>query len=96
MPSLLVQTGGRILQVNLAARQLFHLGAEENLNLERISRRIRPSEKFLELCGSEGHASLVVDGRMIDVASYRINLLPQLVMMLVLHLVEQAAGIGRR
>jgi PAS domain S-box-containing protein len=71
---LLIQPGGRVLQINAAGRSLFGLAEGEPPNLERLARRLRPSEKFLELCAIEGHTHLVLDGRSMAISSYRITL----------------------
>ncbi len=79
-----VQPGGRILQMNAPARALFHLNETDLPNLERISRRIRPGEKFMELCAMEGQAQLVIEGGHYAASSYWVGAYPQPVMLLAL------------
>ena len=66
---LLVQSGGRVTYTNKLAREWFgHL--DEEPNLERLARRARPSEVFLNLCASEGQARFSLDGRLVEGCSY--------------------------
>ena len=67
-----VQVGGRVEYMNTLARERFGLAEEENSDLERLARRVRPSEEFLELCATEGHKRLSINGRLTDATSYRI------------------------
>ncbi|MCI0520213.1 MAG: GAF domain-containing protein [Chloroflexi bacterium] len=66
---LLVQPGGRIAYINAEARQWFKVW-EEGPNLERLSRRTRPSEAFLNLCAAEGKTNFLLDGRTVAGVSY--------------------------
>jgi PAS domain S-box-containing protein len=69
---LVVQAGGRLHSLNRMAREAFQIEAVDSLDLERISRRIRPTHAFLSLCSTEGRAALTLDGRTIDGSSYRL------------------------
>lgn len=68
----IVQAGGRVEYMNDKARERFGLAAEETADLERLARRIRPSEEFLELCVTEGQMRFSVNGRLTDATSYRV------------------------
>jgi PAS domain S-box-containing protein len=66
---LLVQTGGNVLYANQPARDWFGY-QEEQLNLERLTRRTRPAEAFLALCASQGQQRFSLNGRLVDGSSY--------------------------
>ena len=69
---LIVQAGGRVIYLNEQARAWFDLG-EEPPDLERLTRRARPSETLLGLCAAEGQASFSLQGRLVEGTSYRIS-----------------------
>jgi GAF domain-containing protein len=68
----IVQAGGRVEYMNDKARERFGLAAEETADLERLARRVRPSDEFLELCVTEGQKRFSVNGRLTDATSYRV------------------------
>jgi len=68
---LVIEPGGRISYVNQTARDHFEL-YEQVPNLERLARRARPSQVLWELCTSEGHARISMDGRPYDATSYHV------------------------
>lgn len=67
-----IQVGGRVEYMNNLARQRFGLAEDEPADLERLARRVRPSDDFLELCASEGQKRFSVNGRLTDATSYRV------------------------
>ncbi len=69
---LIVQAGGRIDYTNPIAQEWFELSAGELPNIERLARRIRPGESFLEICAAEGQARFSINGRLVDARSYRV------------------------
>ncbi|RJP54704.1 MAG: GAF domain-containing protein [Anaerolineaceae bacterium] len=69
---IVIQAGGRVEYVSQLAREWFGLQEGEIPDLERLARRVRPSEEFLELCAAEGHKRFSVNGRLADAASYRV------------------------
>lgn len=69
---LVVQMGGRVEYVSQLAREWFGMQEGEVPDLERLARRVRPSEEFLELCASEGQKRFSVNGRLTDAVSYRV------------------------
>ncbi|MEJ2511356.1 MAG: GAF domain-containing protein [Anaerolineales bacterium] len=69
---LLVQPGGRLIYINNQARQWFGIGDNETPNLERMSRRARPSDAFLSLCASAGQISFTLDQSLVEGVSYNI------------------------
>ena len=68
---LIVQAGGQIVYLNERAREWFDLG-DEQPDLERLARRVRPSEALFSLCAAEGQARFSLQGRLIEGVSYRI------------------------
>ncbi len=69
---LIVETGGRVRYINAIARDWFDLVEGETPNIERLARRVRPGDNFLELCATEGQARFSVNGRLVDAISYRV------------------------
>jgi hypothetical protein len=67
-----IQMGGRVEYINDLARNWFGLQEREPPDLERMARRVRPSEEFLELCATEGQKHFSVNGRLVDAVSYRV------------------------
>jgi PAS domain S-box-containing protein len=67
---LVIQAGGRIAYVNEAAREIFDLAEGEQPSLDRIGRRVRPGEVFLEICAAQGQARFSINGSLVDAASY--------------------------
>src|SRR6185436_11857845 len=54
---LLTQAGGQVLFVNQRARQFFGMDGQEP-NLWRMAQQTQPLDTFLELCATEGIASV--------------------------------------
>jgi len=69
---MLVETGGRVRFINRIASEWFELAEGETPNIERLSRRVRPGEGFLEICAAEGQARFSVNGRLVDAVSYHV------------------------
>jgi GAF domain-containing protein len=67
-----IQPGGRVYSLNAKAHELFHLNQDEIPNLERLSKRIRPSDTFLRMCVVEGQGRFILDGRPVDASAHRI------------------------
>jgi PAS domain S-box-containing protein len=72
-PVLVVEPGGRIREMNPAARTLFALLEGEYPHLERLARRARPDEAFLRLCAAPERGRFSVNGRMVEGTSYRLG-----------------------
>ena len=90
---LVVRQGGKIVTLTRGARQAFQLDADDVPNLERLARKIRPSETFLGLCAHQGQARLVLSGRMVDALSYQMTVGQNPVMILTLRFPELAADL---
>jgi GAF domain-containing protein len=69
---IVLQPGGRVEYVNPLAREAFGLNAEETSDLERLARRVRPPDEFLDLCVTETEKRLSVNGHLMDATSYRV------------------------
>ncbi|MEW5940988.1 MAG: GAF domain-containing protein, partial [Chloroflexota bacterium] len=69
---LIVQPGGRVDYMNAQAYERFGMPSGETPDLERLARRVRPSEDFLELCITESQKRFSVNGRLTDASSYRV------------------------
>ena len=91
---ILIQPGGRVQQINDSGRDLFRLGEKEVPNLEQLSRRMRPAEKFLELCAHEGQASLVIDGQTVEASSYPVRMPTEMLMVVSISKPGTAAASG--
>ena len=91
---LLVGQGGRLISINKRGREFFRLDEYEAVNLNRLSRRIRPTDTFLSLCAAEGRARFALEGRMLDGVSYRIPSTPAPLMMVSLEAAELGMGLN--
>ena len=69
---IVVQVGGRVEYMSPLARDWFGLHEGELPDLERLARRVRPSDEFMELCAAEGQKRFSVNGRLADAVSYRV------------------------
>lgn len=69
---LLIRLGGQVVFLNTRARQIFHLEQDEIPNLERLARRVHPSEKFMSLCAETGKTRFALDGRLMEGFSYQV------------------------
>ncbi len=69
---LLIQAGGRVEYANTIAREWFGLIDGETPNLERLARRVRPSDTFWGLSTAEGQARFSLGGRLVEGISYQV------------------------
>ncbi|HSQ38732.1 MAG TPA: GAF domain-containing protein, partial [Anaerolineales bacterium] len=67
-----VEMGGRVEYMSRLALDWFGLQEGEIPDLERLARRVRPSDEFLQLCATEGQKRFSVNGRLADAVSYRV------------------------
>jgi PAS domain S-box-containing protein len=67
-----IQQGGRVDYVNAQARDWFGLRDNDPADLERLVRRVRPPDDFLEVCAAPGNKRLNVNGKAVEVTSYRV------------------------
>ncbi len=68
---LIILSGGRLGYINKNAREWFNAW-EDVPSLERLSRRVRPTEDFLGVCAAESQARLYLEGRAVEAKSYAI------------------------
>ncbi len=78
-----IQSGGRVDYVNTLAREWFGLRESDPADLERLLRRIRPPDDFLEVCAAPGQKRLSVNGRLVEATSYQVpGIYPQMLVSL--------------
>ena len=64
-----IQPGGRVDYVNPRARDWFGLRENDPADLERLLRRVRPADDFLEVCSAPGNRRLNINGKTVDATS---------------------------
>ena len=64
-----VQPGGRVDYINELAREWFGLRDSEEPELEKLIRKTRPAEDFLNLCAVQGQKRISVGGKLIEATS---------------------------
>ncbi len=69
---LIIEPGGRVEFINAPARQAFGMADDEAPDLERLMRRVRPAEEFLDLCIAPGQKRFSVNGRLMEASSYQV------------------------
>jgi GAF domain-containing protein/nitrogen-specific signal transduction histidine kinase len=69
---IIIQPGGRVEHISPLARTFFDLRENEPYDLERLARRVRPSDDFLDLCASPGYKRVSIGGKLMEVASYEV------------------------
>lgn len=92
---MVVQAGGRVRSLNTRARQVFRLGEDEIPDLERLSRRARPPEMLLNLCAGAAQNRFVLDGRLVEGVSYRLDAPGDPQVLVALRFPELAGGLGQ-
>jgi PAS domain S-box-containing protein len=81
---LVIQAGGKPIYANRKAQELFHLRENELPNLERLAKRIRPPDQFLNLCAFEQQTRFVLDGRLVEGTSFHLAVQPTPLMVVAL------------
>ena len=84
---LIVQSGGRVEYINELAREWFGLSPTELPDLERLLRRVRPTEEFIELCARQGQKRISISGQLVEVTSYQVPG-PDLLMLVAIRNIE--------
>ncbi len=69
---LIVQSGGRVESLNTPAREWFGLREEDVADLERLARRARPPDDFLDVCAAPGQKRISVNGKLAELTSYQV------------------------
>lgn len=90
---LLVQSGGRVEYLNELAREWFELRPNDFPDLERLIRRVRPAEEFIELCARPGQKRVSIGGQLIEATSYQVPG-PDLLMLVALRNIEFARNVS--
>ncbi len=67
-----VQPGGRVDYLNPLAREWFSLHPDETPELEKLVRKARPAEDFLNLCAMHGQKRLSIGGKLVEATSYQV------------------------
>lgn len=86
-----VQPGGRVDYINELAREWFGLRESEEPELEKLIRKTRPAEDFLNLCAVQGQKRISVGGKLIEATSYGVPG-PYPLMLLTMRSVDLYAG----
>ncbi len=69
---IILQHGGRVDYMNAAARSFFDLRDNEPYDLERLARRVRPADDFLDLCVQPGNKRVTINGKLVEVSSFEV------------------------
>ncbi|HUH96151.1 MAG TPA: GAF domain-containing protein, partial [Anaerolineales bacterium] len=69
---LVIEAGGRVEFINPRAREWFGLQNGDAADIERLARRVRPPEEFLEVCAAPGQRRVNVNGRLAELTSYQV------------------------
>ncbi|MEA3350437.1 MAG: GAF domain-containing protein [Chloroflexota bacterium] len=67
--ALVIQSGGRVTYMNREAHTKFKVW-DNNPTLERLARRTRPENVFLNLCAFEGRSRFSIEGQLMEGTSY--------------------------
>jgi GAF domain-containing protein/nitrogen-specific signal transduction histidine kinase len=78
-----IQPGGRVDYVNARAREWFGLRENDQASLERLLRRVRPPDDFLDVCAAPGQKRLSLNGKQVEATSYQVpGVYPQMLVSL--------------
>ncbi|MBI5951547.1 MAG: GAF domain-containing protein [Chloroflexi bacterium] len=69
---IILQPGGRVEYVSALASTYFSLHENEPYDLERLARRVRPTDDFLDLCATPGHKRVSISGRLVEISSFEV------------------------
>jgi GAF domain-containing protein/nitrogen-specific signal transduction histidine kinase len=67
-----IEPGGRVDFLNARARSWFEVAPQDDPHLDRLLRRVRPSDDFLDVCAQPGHKRLNLNGRPVEATSARV------------------------
>lgn len=90
---LIIQSGGRVEYMNELAREWFGFRSDELPDLERLFRRVRPLEEFIELCTRQGRKRISVSSQLTEAVSYQVPG-PNLLMLIAMRSVEFAKNLA--
>jgi GAF domain-containing protein/nitrogen-specific signal transduction histidine kinase len=69
---IILQPGGRVEYISALARSYFNMRENEPYDLERLARRVRPVNDFLDLCAAPGYDRVSIGGKLMEVSSYEV------------------------
>ena len=69
---ILLQLGGRVEYISALARTYFNIHENEPYDLERLARRVRPTDDFLDLCAASGHKRVSINGKLVEISSFEV------------------------
>jgi len=69
---LVIETGGRVEFINTSARDWFALRDGDVADIERLARRVRPPEEFLDVCAVPSQKRVNVNGRLAELTSFQV------------------------
>ena len=69
---IILQPGGRVEYISALARTYFNMHENEPYDLERLARRVRPTDDFLDLCAASGHQRVSISGKLVEISSFEI------------------------
>ncbi|NTW09033.1 MAG: GAF domain-containing protein [Anaerolineaceae bacterium] len=69
---IILQPGGRVDYISRPARTYFDLRENESYDIERLARRVRPADEFLDLCAVSGSKRLTIGGKLVEVTSIEV------------------------
>ena len=67
-----IEPGGRVDFLNARARTWFEMSPQDDPHLDRLLRRVRPSDDFLEVCAQPGQKRLNLNGQAVEATSSRV------------------------
>ena len=69
---IILQLGGRVEYISTLARAYFNMHENEPYDLERLARRVRPTDDFLDLCATSGQKRVSIGGKLVEITSFEI------------------------
>ena len=69
---IILQPGGRVEYISALARTYFNMHENEPYDLERLARRVRPTDDFLDLCAASGHKRVSISGKLVEISSFEV------------------------
>jgi PAS domain S-box-containing protein len=69
---IILQPGGRVDYISTPARTYFDLRENEPYDLERLARRVRPADDFLDLCAAPGSKRVTISGKLVEITSFEV------------------------
>ena len=58
--------------ISALARTYFNMHENEPYDLERLARRVRPTDDFLDLCAASGHKRVSINGKLVEISSFEV------------------------